>query len=68
VREELAAAGRGAAGDPVPILYGGSVDPKNAGPLAAAPGVDGFLVGGASLQAASFLEIGRLLEQTVPAH
>jgi len=62
VREELAAAGRGTAGDPVPVLYGGSVDPKNAGPLAAIPGVDGFLVGGASLQAASFLEIGRLLE------
>ena len=62
VREELAAAGRG---DSVPILYGGSVDPKNAGPLAAAPGVDGFLVGGASLRADSFGEIGRLLE--VPA-
>jgi triosephosphate isomerase len=68
VREELVAAGRGAAGDSVPILYGGSVDPRNAGPLAAAPGVDGFLVGGASLQAASFLEIARLLEETVPAH
>jgi triosephosphate isomerase len=61
VREELTSAGRGAAGDRVPILYGGSVDPKNAGPLAAVPGVDGFLVGGASLKAESFLEIGRLL-------
>jgi len=61
VREELDAAGRGA-GEPVPILYGGSVDPRNAGPLSATPGVDGFLVGGASLNAASFLEIARLLE------
>jgi triosephosphate isomerase len=62
VREELAAAGRGMPGDPVPILYGGSVDPKNAGPLAAVPGVDGFLVGGASLKTEPFLEIGRLLD------
>lgn len=59
VREELGQAGRG---DEVPILYGGSVDPKNAGPLAAVPGVDGFLVGGASLNAESFLEIGARLE------
>jgi|YNPNPStandDraft_1061719.scaffolds.fasta_scaffold03414_1 triosephosphate isomerase len=33
----------------VPVLYGGSVTPENAGELAAAEGVDGFLVGGASL-------------------
>jgi triosephosphate isomerase len=69
VREELTRAGRGgagAAGDGVPVLYGGSVDPKNAGPLARTPGVDGFLVGGASLQAASFLEIARHLA-AVPA-
>lgn len=62
VCEELEAAGRGAPGDPVPVLYGGSVDPKNAGPLAGVPRVDGFLVGGASLRADSFGEIGRLLE------
>ena len=59
VRDELGQAGRG---DEVPILYGGSVDPKNAGPLAAVPGVDGFLVGGASLNADSFLEIGARLQ------
>jgi triosephosphate isomerase len=61
VREELTAVGIGA--DPPPILYGGSVDPKNAGPLAATPGVDGFLVGGASLKAESFLAIGSCLER-----
>jgi len=33
----------------VPVLYGGSVTPENAGELAAAEGIDGFLVGGASL-------------------
>jgi len=32
-----------------PILYGGSVTPDNAASLAAVDGVDGFLVGGASL-------------------
>jgi triosephosphate isomerase (TIM) len=36
-------------GSAVPILYGGSVKPDNARALLAAPGVDGLLVGGASL-------------------
>lgn len=39
------------------ILYGGSVKPENAGELIALPHVDGFLVGGASLQPDSFLKI-----------
>ena len=33
----------------IPILYGGSVTAQNAADLLAAPGVDGLLVGGASL-------------------
>jgi triosephosphate isomerase len=33
------------------VLYGGSVSPKNAAALSAVAGVDGFLVGGASLKA-----------------
>lgn len=41
----------------VPVLYGGSVGPKNASALMSAPGVDGVLVGGASLDPASFAEI-----------
>ncbi len=41
------------------ILYGGSVRPENAAELAAAPGVNGFLIGGASLSAASFEAIAR---------
>jgi triosephosphate isomerase (TIM) len=40
-------AGRDAAS--IPILYGGSVNRQNAASLLAAPGVDGLLVGGASL-------------------
>ncbi|HEY1370976.1 MAG TPA: triose-phosphate isomerase [Candidatus Binatia bacterium] len=39
------------------MLYGGSVKPENAVELAAVQDVDGFLVGGASLQAESFLKI-----------
>lgn len=41
----------------VPLLYGGSVKPGNAGELLAADEVDGVLVGGASLDPASFAEI-----------
>lgn len=41
------------------ILYGGSVSPANAASLLSAPGVDGFLVGGASLSAADFATIAR---------
>ena len=39
------------------ILYGGSVTPDNAATLMAEPDLDGGLVGGASLKAASFLGI-----------
>lgn len=41
----------------VPILYGGSVDPENARALIEGGGVNGFLVGRASAQIDSFLEI-----------
>jgi triosephosphate isomerase len=43
----------------VPVLYGGSVKPENAGELLAQPDVDGALVGGASLDVDSFLSICR---------
>ena len=43
----------------VPILYGGSVNPGNARALLSAPNVDGLLVGGASLDASSWLAIAR---------
>lgn len=44
-------------GQAVPVLYGGSVKPQNAGELLATPGVAGALVGGASLDAGSFFAI-----------
>jgi triosephosphate isomerase len=42
-----------------PILYGGSVNTANAAGLLAAADVDGLLIGGASLDAGSFLAIAR---------
>jgi triose-phosphate isomerase len=43
--------------DKVRILYGGSVKPDNAAELFAGEDIDGFLVGGASLQADTFDKI-----------
>ena len=43
----------------VSLLYGGSVDPANAADFAQQPDVDGALVGGASLEAASFVAIAQ---------
>ncbi len=40
-----------------PVLYGGSVNPDNAKELSTNGNVNGFLVGGASLVAAQFVEI-----------
>jgi triosephosphate isomerase len=58
IREELATilASRHAAAE-VPILYGGSVNRENARSLLDAPGVDGLLVGGASLEPSSWSAI-----------
>jgi triosephosphate isomerase len=41
----------------IPILYGGSVKPDNVDGLMAQPDIDGALVGGASLEVASFARI-----------
>ena len=44
-------------GNHIRILYGGSVNPKNAAEIFATSNVDGGLVGGASLKAADFAQI-----------
>ena len=44
----------------VPVLYGGSVKPDNADVLLCQDGVDGALVGGASLDVESFIELCRI--------
>jgi triosephosphate isomerase len=49
----------GSAGKAVRLLYGGSVKPDNARELMTVKGVDGALVGGASLKSADFLAIAR---------
>ncbi len=59
IREIVAdMAGPGIA-DAVRVQYGGSVKPSNAAELFAQPDVDGGLIGGASLDAASFVSIVR---------
>jgi len=56
IRSRLAAR-LGKEADGVRILYGGSVKPTNAREIMALPGVNGALVGGASLKAIDFLAI-----------
>jgi triosephosphate isomerase (TIM) len=45
---------------PTRVLYGGSVKPENAAELLSRPSVDGALVGGASLDPASFSSLCRI--------
>ena len=45
-----------------PLLYGGSVDPEKAKPLAGLPNLDGSLVGAGSLSADSFAKIAQTLD------
>lgn len=44
-------------GSDIPLLYGGSVNEKNAAEIGSCPGVDGFLIGGASLKPDKFRKI-----------
>ena len=53
----------GPAGVATPILYGGSVNRGNAATFIATPGIDGLLVGGASLDAESWASIATTHEQ-----
>lgn len=53
----------GSVGDKLRILYGGSVTPKNAKELINQPNIDGFLVGGASLDPSSFNTICNLVSE-----
>jgi triosephosphate isomerase (TIM) len=57
IRGLVAELAGGAAAEALRIQYGGSVKPENAAELLAQPDVDGALVGGAALKAASFLGI-----------
>lgn len=56
IRERIAAKDQAIA-DKIQILYGGSMKPENAKGLLAMADIDGGLIGGASLNAKSFLDI-----------
>ena len=51
----------GAAGDAVPILYGGSVNLDTASQLAVEPHIDGLFVGRAAWNVTGFIELARLV-------
>ncbi len=59
IRQQVSRLGGPAAAEGLRILYGGSVKPDNVAALMSQPDVDGGLVGGASLEAASFAKIVR---------
>jgi triosephosphate isomerase len=59
IRKRVDASHGDAVARAIRVLYGGSVKPDNASSLMAQPDIDGALVGGACLQAASFLAIVR---------
>jgi triosephosphate isomerase (TIM) len=57
LRQALKELGGDSFAQSTPILYGGSVKPDNAAEIARQKEVDGFLVGGASLETDSFLAL-----------
>jgi len=59
IRQRVAALAGEEAAASLRVQYGGSVNPENAADYMAEPDVDGLLVGGASLDAASFVDIVR---------
>jgi triosephosphate isomerase len=65
LRQGLKDLGGEAFANATPILYGGGVKPENAAELGAQAEIDGFLVGGASLEIASFLA---LCSASAPGH
>lgn len=64
IRSQIAELATSAVAERLPILYGGSVKPDNAQGLADQAEIDGFLVGGASLDPRSFLQIATVLKKS----
>ncbi|KAB8289275.1 triose-phosphate isomerase [Bifidobacterium ramosum] len=67
IREDLATTFDETVADAVRILYGGSVTSKNAVELIGEPDVDGFLIGGAALDADELATIARLTARATSA-
>ena len=63
IRETIADAHGHSPAESVRILYGGSMNPQNVESLLAQPGVDGGLIGGASLNAEQFASLVRAAAQ-----
>ena len=57
IRETLKDTYGAKASENVPVLFGGSVNPSNAGAYLTVPGVNGLLIGGASLILSEFVDI-----------
>lgn len=57
IRDAIAASANTATANATPVLYGGSVKPDNARTIMGWPGVDGVLVGGASLDPNDFIRL-----------
>ncbi|WP_300766670.1 triose-phosphate isomerase [uncultured Bifidobacterium sp.] len=65
MRENIRSAFDDSVSAAVRILYGGSVTSRNAAQLIEQPDIDGFLVGGASLDVDEFASIARITEKFV---
>lgn len=63
IREELTGAYGEEIAAEVPILYGGSINPNNAGAYLTVPGVNGLLIGGSSLISDYFIDIIELAKR-----
>jgi triosephosphate isomerase (TIM) len=63
IRKELAVLCSQEAADAVRIQYGGSMKPSNAAELLSQPDIDGGLIGGASLEARSFVELVKIARE-----
>lgn len=57
IRKILAETYGGKIAEKVPVLFGGSVNPSNAGAYLTVPGVNGLLIGGSSLILSEFADI-----------
>jgi len=63
IRKELAVLCSQEAAETVRIQYGGSMKPSNAAELLSQPDIDGGLIGGASLEARSFVELVKIAKE-----
>ena len=63
IRKEVAILSSQEAADSIRIQYGGSMKPSNAAELLSQPDIDGGLIGGASLEARSFVELVKIAKE-----